>query len=223
VAIACGDGVEPIDLIGRPEKFVDQKAAVEFCSFASGQNRYLFLRCRVKANEAISQMELASVKVTYRDEVNGSEEANSEQSLRIGVTTDEKEVAGSLNQTIAAERELQLNALVKDQAMSAADEGKFQDAAQSLRANAQKLDAVAASAPMPVKENLKLQAQQQRERAQEIEAGGMSKSLRKRSTAEAMTERMENSRCEKMSSLDEHADLPSALPNSGFLAWGMRK
>ena len=179
VAIACGDGVEPIDLIGRPEKFADRKAVVEFSSFASGQNRYLFLRCRVKANEAISQMELASVKVTYRDEVNGSEEATSEQSLRIGVTTDEKEAAGSLNQTIAAERELQLNALVKDQAMSAADEGKFQDAAQSLRANAQKLDAVAASAPMPVKENLELQAQQQRERAEEIEAGGMSKSLRK--------------------------------------------
>ena len=179
VAIACGDGVEPIDLIGRPEKFVDQKAVVEFSSFASGQNRYLFLRCRVKANEAMSQMELASVKVTYRDEVNGSEEANSEQSVRIGVTTDEKEAAGSLNQTIAAERELQLNALVKDQAMSAADEGKFQDAAQSLRANAQKLDAVAASAPMPVKENLELQAQQQRARAEEIEAGGMSKSLRK--------------------------------------------
>jgi Ca-activated chloride channel family protein len=179
VAIACGDGVEPIDLIGRPEKFVDQKTVVAFSSFASGQNRYLFLRCRVKANDSISQMELASVKVTYRDEVNGSEEANTEQSVRIGVTTNEKEAAGSLNQTIAAERELQLNALVKDQALSAADAGDFQDAAQSLRANAQKLDAVAASAPMPVKENLELQAQQQRARAKEIEASGMSKSLRK--------------------------------------------
>jgi hypothetical protein len=63
--------------------------------------------------------------------------------------------------------------------MSAADAGDFQDAAQSLRANAQKLDAVAASAPMPVKENLELQAQQQRARAKEIEASGMSKSLRK--------------------------------------------
>jgi hypothetical protein len=124
-------------------------------------------------------MELASVKVTYRDEVNGSEEANTEQSVRIGVTTNENEAAGSLNQTIAAERELQLNALVKDQAMSAADAGDFQDAAQSLRANAQKLDAVAASAPMQVKENLELQAQQQRARAKEIEASGMSKSLRK--------------------------------------------
>jgi Ca-activated chloride channel homolog len=48
IVIACADGVEPIDLIGRPEKFVDRKAMVLFSPFASGQNRYLFLRCRVK-------------------------------------------------------------------------------------------------------------------------------------------------------------------------------
>src|SRR3984957_15904266 len=179
VAIACGDGVEPIDLIGRPEKFVDQKAVVEFSSFASGQNRYLFLRCRVKANGAATQMDLASVKVTYRDEINGSQEASAEQTVRIGVTASDKEAANAINQTVAAERELQLNALAKDQAMSDADAGHFRDAAKSLRANAKKLEAVAASAPLPVKENLEAQAQQQRARADEIDAGGMLKSLRK--------------------------------------------
>src|SRR5216684_4547827 len=37
VVITCADGVEPIDLIGRPEKFVDRKTVVEFSPFASGQ------------------------------------------------------------------------------------------------------------------------------------------------------------------------------------------
>jgi Ca-activated chloride channel family protein len=179
VVITCADGVEPIDVIGRPEKFVDRKTVVEFGPFASGQKRYLFLRCRVKAQDTVTQMDLVSVKVTYRDEINGSEEATIEQNVRIGVTTDEQEVADGINQTVAAERELQLNALAKDQAMAAADAGNNRDAAISLRANAQKLEAVAAGAPMPVRQNLESQAQEQRARADEIDNGGMSKSLRK--------------------------------------------
>jgi Ca-activated chloride channel family protein len=179
VVITCADGIEPLDLIGRPEKFVDRKTTVEFSSFASGQNRFLFLRCRVKANDAVTQMDLASVKVTYCDEINGSQEASAEQTVRVGVTRSEKEAVNAVNQTVAAERELQLNALAKDQAMSDADAGRYRDAAESLRANAQKLEAVAASAPRPVRQNLETQAQQQRARADEIDAGGMSKSLRK--------------------------------------------
>jgi Ca-activated chloride channel family protein len=179
VVITCADGVEPIDLIGRPEKFVDGKAVVEFSPFASGQKRYLFLRCRVKAKDAVTQMDLASVKVTYRDEINGSQEARTEQNVRIGVSNNEEEVADAVNQTVAAERELQLNALVKDQAMSDADAGNYRNAAESLRANAQKLEAVAAVAPLPMRQHLESQAKEQRSRADEIDADGMSKSLRK--------------------------------------------
>jgi Ca-activated chloride channel homolog len=179
VEITCADGVEPTDLIGRAEKFVDRKTVVEFSPFASGQSRYLFLRCRVKASAAVAQMDLASVVVTYRDEINGSREANMEQTVRIGVTESDKETASAVNQTVAAERELQLNALAKDQAMSAADAGNYRNAAESLRANAQNLDAVAANAPAPMKLNLESQAREQRARADEIDAGGMSKSLRK--------------------------------------------
>ena len=124
-------------------------------------------------------MDLASVKVTYRDEINGSQEASTEQNVRIGVSNNEEEVADAVNQTVAAERELQLNALVKDQAMSDADAGNYRNAAESLRANAQKLEAVAAGAPLPVRQNLESQAQEQRTRADEIDASGMSKSLRK--------------------------------------------
>jgi Ca-activated chloride channel family protein len=179
VVITCGSDVEPIDLIGRPEKFVDRQAVVEFSPFASGQNRYLFLRCRVKANDAVKQIDLASVKVTYRDEINGSQEADTEQNVQLGVTTNEMEAAGSMNQTIAAERELQLNALAKDEAMSDADAGNFSNAAKSLRSNAQALQAVAANAPAPMRDSLESKAKEQIARAEEIDASGMSKSLRK--------------------------------------------
>jgi Ca-activated chloride channel family protein len=179
VVITCADGVEPIDLIGRPEKFADGKTVVEFGPFASGQKRYLFLRCLIKAQDAVAQMDLASVKVTYRDEINGSQEVSTEQDARIGVSNNEEEVMAAVNQTVAVERELQLNALVKDQAMSDADAGNYRNAAESLRANAQKLEAIGAGAPLPIRENLESQAREQRTRADEIDASGMSKSLRK--------------------------------------------
>jgi Ca-activated chloride channel homolog len=187
IVITCADGVEPIDLIGRSEKFIDRKTAVEFGPFTSGQKRYLFLRCRVKASNDVTLMDLASVKLTYRDETNESRETSTEQNVRIGVSTDEREVAAAIDQTVAAERELQLNALAKDQAMSDADAGNYRNAAESLRANAQKLEAAAANAPSPVKQNLESQAQEQRDRATKIDAGGMSKSLRKTIQSESYT------------------------------------
>jgi Ca-activated chloride channel family protein len=90
IVIVCADGVEPIDLIGR------RKTVVQFSPFASGQSRYLFLRCRVKATEPVTQMDLASVRVTYRDEINGSQDVNTEGTVRIGVTTNEKEAASAI-------------------------------------------------------------------------------------------------------------------------------
>ena len=97
-----------------------------------------------------------------------------------GVTANEEEAAGAINQTVAIERELQLNALAKDKAMSDADAGNYHDAADSLRANAKKLEAVAASAP---------DASEGKPGAaspgtactggETLAAGGMSKSLRK--------------------------------------------
>src|SRR5476651_2151008 len=52
LVIACADGVEPIDLIGRAEKFEDQKATVNLSQFTTGQDRYLFLRCLVNGDKS---------------------------------------------------------------------------------------------------------------------------------------------------------------------------
>jgi len=178
-----------MDLIGRQEKFAGRRVVVKFSPFAAGQSRYLFLRCRVRPDAVVNEMNLALVNVTYRDERNGSQETNIEQNVGIGVTANPQEAAGSINQTIGVERELQLNALAKDKAMAEADTGNFRGAADSLRANAKKLEAAAASAPLPAKESLELQAQEQRARAEEIAARGMSKALRKTIQSESYSRR----------------------------------
>jgi Ca-activated chloride channel family protein len=179
IDISCPDGVEPIDLIGRPEKFVQRRAKVALGPFASGQNRYLFLRCRVKSPDAKPQTDLATVKVTYRDEKNGSMDTEIAETVQIAFTTNDEEARGSVNPVVASERELQLNALAKDQALADADSGNYESAAKSLEANAARLESIAPSAPAGLKEDLESKAAEQRRRADEISASGLSKPLRK--------------------------------------------
>src|SRR5437870_13584664 len=73
IEIICADGVKPIGLIGRPERFEGQKAAVLLSQFAAAQNRYLFLRCLVEDRMS----EIARVNVSYIDELNGGAEQTS--------------------------------------------------------------------------------------------------------------------------------------------------
>src|ERR1700675_2780451 len=48
IEIVCPDGVKPMGVIGRAEKFEGQKALVELNQFTTAQDRYIFLRCLVK-------------------------------------------------------------------------------------------------------------------------------------------------------------------------------
>jgi Ca-activated chloride channel family protein len=179
IEITCPEGVEPIDLIGRPEKFIDRKASVQLGPFASGQSRYLFLRCRVAASDSGNQITVASVKVNYRDEINGSQDASLASEVMIGTTSSDSEARASINSAVAAERELQLNTIAKEQALSEADSGNYNNAAESLRANAEKLESIAPGAPAPLRRDLEAKASEQRQRAAEISSSGMSKALRK--------------------------------------------
>jgi Ca-activated chloride channel family protein len=180
IEIICPDGVEPVELIGRPEKFRGRKAVVNLGPFASAQARYLFLRCRVKAEDEKERRDLASVNVSYLDEMNGSREARSAQTVQVGFTKAAEKAQASVNTGVAAERELQLNAIEKDKAMKFADEGKSREAVATLKSNAQQLLSVAPAAPAKMREKLEQEANEQMRRADDIAAsGGMSKGMRK--------------------------------------------
>src|SRR5438445_4422440 len=52
IEIICPDGVKPMGIIGRPERFEGQRAAVHLSQFTAAQNRFLFLRCQVAPDHA---------------------------------------------------------------------------------------------------------------------------------------------------------------------------
>jgi Ca-activated chloride channel family protein len=179
IEISCPEGVEPIEFIGRTEKFSDRKAVIAFGPFASGQRRQIFLRCQVDAGQATAQRDVATVNVAYLDEINGARPAETRQTALVNLTTNATEAAASVNAAVAAERELQLNAVAKEQALTEADAGRFKQAAASLKSYAEKLEAAAPAAPAALRDRLQTEAEEQRKRASEIEATGMTKAMRK--------------------------------------------
>src|SRR5437016_3895821 len=92
IEIICPDGVRPTGLIGRPERFEGQKATVQLSHITVAQDRYVFLRCLVNDTKP----QIARVKVSYTDELNGGTEESLSETARIRFTKDEHLAANSL-------------------------------------------------------------------------------------------------------------------------------
>ena len=146
IEIICPDGVKPLGFIGRAEKFADQKASVNLSQFTLGQDRYLFLRCRVTRPEP----EVARVKVSYMDELDNGSEQSASGVARIRFTNDEAAADRSVNAAVNAEKVLVLTAEAKDKAIAQADAGNYQQAAQTLAVQRGALSAAYANAPAGV-------------------------------------------------------------------------
>jgi Ca-activated chloride channel family protein len=185
IEIICPRGVKPIGLIGRPEVFSGQKAAVQLSQLALAQNRYLFLRCLV--NEP--QPEVAAVTVRYTDELNnGAEESVSQRAL-VRFTDDKTVAAKSERAEIVAQKELLLTAVAKDDALVEADAGRYKQAAQTLNRQAVVLDNQYQNAPASVQSQLRLEASNLRLRANQLEQNQYDPGTRKSLQSESWTVR----------------------------------
>jgi Ca-activated chloride channel family protein len=146
IEIICPEGVTPIGFIGRPERFEKQRAVIKLSQFTPGQERCLFLRCRVDGE----RREVADVNLSYTDELdNGSTQTASGQA-RIDFTNDRATAEKSLNRAVYAEKELVLTAVAKDEAMQQADAGNYAVAARILATQNSTLNAAGAAAPAGV-------------------------------------------------------------------------
>jgi Ca-activated chloride channel homolog len=185
IEIICPRGVKPIGLIGRPEIFSGQKASVQLSQLALEQNRYLFLRCLV----AEPQPEIAEVKVRYIDELNGGIEQSLAERARVKFTNDHAAAANSERAEIVAQTELLLTAVAKDAALTDADAGRYQQAAQTLKQQAVVLDRQYLNAPAPMQSQIRQEADNLRLRANQLEQNQYDSGTRKQMQSESWTYR----------------------------------
>jgi Ca-activated chloride channel family protein len=146
IEIVCPDGVKPLGFIGRPEKFEGQKAVIKLSQFTPGQDRYLFLRCRVNGE----QPDVARVNVNYTDELDGSSTHTATGTARIEFTDDQVASDRSVNGEVYAQKQLMLTAVAKDKAMAEADAGNYAEAAKILGGQNTVLNSAYAAAPASI-------------------------------------------------------------------------
>ncbi|PTX99467.1 hypothetical protein DB346_16640 [Verrucomicrobia bacterium LW23] len=141
IRIVLPKGVEPISLIGREEKFDTDKNSsdVEFAPFYSGQQRYIYLRCRMPANDSDATREVAKVQVSYDDELNSGKRVETEKVVSIAYTKDVAEADKSIDLNVQMGRELQDTAVAKQEAVRYSDAGDYQQANKILRENEKKV------------------------------------------------------------------------------------
>lgn len=175
IEIICPDGVKPLGFIGRPEKFENQKAVVILSQFKPGQDRYLFLRCRVNG----SQPDVAKVNVNYTDELDGGSTQTTIGTARINFTDDQNLSDQSINHAVFAEKELVLTAVAKDEAMEQADAGNYSAAAKILSTQNTALNAAYASAPASVQSQIRVETNYLRDFSGQLDDGSYNGASRK--------------------------------------------
>jgi Ca-activated chloride channel family protein len=175
IEIICPDGVKPLGFIGREEKFEGQKASVQLSHVALGQDRYVFLRCLVNDGKP----EIARVKVSYLDELNGGAQQTFNENVQVHYTKDRDLAAKSVRNGVATQKELLLTAVAKDAALADADAGRYQQAAQKLEAQAAVLDQKYKNAPAPMQSQIREESNNLRNRASELQNNDYQPSTRK--------------------------------------------
>jgi Ca-activated chloride channel family protein len=175
IEIVCPEGVRPIELIGRPERFEGRKARLSLSSLSAGQERSLFLRCRVENPGE----EVARAQVVYFDALNGGVERSVTEVAQVRVTRDPKLAAKSVSGDVVAATELLTTALAKDQALADADAGRLQEAALNLQKQADVLDQRQSAASAPMQQQLRLEIDNLRSRAAELQRNEYAPGTRK--------------------------------------------
>ena len=175
IEITCPKGVKPIGLIGRPEKFEGQTAMVKLSQLSSGQQRYLFLKCRVEQEKP----EIAQVKISYVDDLNGGRKGAVSQNATVRYTKDSSVATKSVRHEVAAQKTLVANAVAKDEVLALCDSNNFKEAEKKIEQQTAVLIDCVKTAPAAEQSKLKLEIENLRERKDQIARGQYDKSLRK--------------------------------------------
>jgi Ca-activated chloride channel family protein len=188
IEITCPEGVTPLGFIGRGERFDGRTAVVKLSQFVPGQDRYLFLRCRVKEN----QSDVARVSVRYTDERDGGSARETSGTVRINFTDDRSAAEQSVNRAVYAEKELLLTAVAKDEAMQQADAGNYSAAAKILARQNATLNSAAAGASAAAQSQIRSETSYLNDFSNQLDNGTYDGALRK-----AMQEQSYNARNSK--------------------------
>ncbi|MDB4673360.1 VWA domain-containing protein [Verrucomicrobiales bacterium] len=141
IQINCGEGVTPIGFAGRDAG----TSTVTFGSLSANQQRDIYFRCKVAANQSIDLQDIATISTTYTG-IDGVA-ANASTPARLEIVATSKEAESRQNAGVRADYEILTSNFGKREAIAAADAGQHKEAKSQLSSLRRKLVALLPSAP----------------------------------------------------------------------------
>ncbi len=139
IRIECSEPVRPIRVLGRPAEVSGRTIIASLNRVLSGQERYVMIEMEVPAGKAEESISVASVTATYHDlETSSRSEIAGTASARF--TASGAEVEKNVKKEVMAEAVMQIGAEASVRAVLLRDEGKVEEARQTLEDNTEYLN-----------------------------------------------------------------------------------
>jgi Ca-activated chloride channel family protein len=197
VTLECGGGIRPVRSIGRSSKSASSGSSYSSRSDASievasievsidnlyGAEKYALFEIEIADAKAFEPdarpFDAAMLKLEYLDPKTDSVVVR-EMPLRLAFTEDGNEVEKNRRMDIAAQTEIARNAEIREEAVRLADEGRVQEAAQTLQRRTDALhEFVSSMGPAAAPQQFEADAREFESVAEELQNHGLSSNTRK--------------------------------------------
>ncbi len=141
IEINFPEGVRPLHFVGRDGFIRGQKAELTLNQIYGGQQKFALVEVEIDASAAGIEREIAKASVSYEDATT-QKTATATAASRVKFSGDTTLVIASANHQVQADYAANAMALAKDKAVEFADAGRLEEAAKTLRQQAEELRAI---------------------------------------------------------------------------------
>ncbi len=138
--IDCSNGVRPLALIGREGRLRGNSVELSLNQLYGRQQKYVLIEMEIPPGSDGEQRDIAVVTVSYNNPFTHRREVSTGH-LKARFSDDQNLIKQSANVQVHRAYHLNLNALVQEEAIRLADEGKPQAAVKELKGSVQRLKA----------------------------------------------------------------------------------
>jgi Ca-activated chloride channel family protein len=175
LTIECPDGVRPVGVIGREGRIRGQTIELSLNQLYGGQEKFALVELDIPAGKPGDRRPVATARVSYEDAAT-RETATATAMATVTFSADTREVEKSVNAPVQKAVAVNLKAEAQGRAVTLADEGRRNEAAEELKQSAGYLRETGKKLNDA---QLLKEAESLEERARDVERRGLDKSGRK--------------------------------------------
>ncbi len=134
IKIRCGDGIQPVRVLGRDAEILGRDVMVSLNQLYGAQEKFIMLEVEVPVAKENQKLDIASVDLTYANMLTHKQD-NLQANAFVNFTRSDEEIKKTENREVAIDAVEQLATQRSKDAMRLRDEGKIKEARKVLMKN----------------------------------------------------------------------------------------